>query len=170
MLQQREVGDVLGLSQRRLRRQHRRCNQDDFTACQVVGLGTRPAAVAEQDGAVQIFALEVVTLCVRHIVQFNVRMLALELWQPWNQPFGAKGRQGGEVQGAAAVAAGDQFQRRGFELCQHLPNRRVITHAGRGQGQALPNPLKQQHAGQPFQLADLLADGTLRQVERFTSA
>ena len=97
-------------------------------------------------------------------------MLLLELRQPWNEPFGAKGGQARQVQCAAAVVAGDELQCGGFQLQQHGLHGFFVALPGRGERQALAGALEQRHFHPGFQVLDLLAHGTLREVQRFGSA
>ena len=103
-------------------------------------------------------------------MQRDLRVLQLELRQPWNEPFGAKGGQARQVQCAAAVIAGDELQRGGFQLHQHGLNGLLVALSGRGERQALAGALEQRYGHPGFQVLDLLAHGALREVQRFGSA
>src|SRR5438105_3524394 len=82
------------------------------------GMRAGPVAAAEQDRAVQVCAMEVVTLHIGHEVQRDLRMRALEHGQARDQPLGAEGRQRRYVQRASTVGARDQLERRGLQLAE----------------------------------------------------
>ena len=142
-----------------------RGNQGHVLPVQIVGARAGPVAFAKQNRAVQMGALRVVA--VGHKVQRDLRVLLLKLRQARNQPASAKGGQAGQVQRAAVVGAGDQLQRRRFQLRQQGAHGFFIALTRWGEGEALAAALKQIDAHPFLQFLYLFADRTLRQVQGF---
>jgi hypothetical protein len=69
------------------------------------------------------------------------------------------------LQCATPVAAGDQLQRRGFQLREQRPHGRLVPLAGRREAQALSHPFEQGHASPSLQLLHLFADRALCEVQ-----
>ena len=68
-------------------------DQGHVLTIQVVRASTGPVPFAEQDGTVEMGAFKIVTLCIGHEVQGDLRVSLLELRQAWNQPAGTEGGQ-----------------------------------------------------------------------------
>ena len=91
-----------------------------------------------------------------------------EIAQARQQPSGGKGRDGADVE--PLVAVGADFTAGIFDLGECRLNPRRKPAALSGKGKPAPHLLEERDTQIHLQGADLMADGTVCQVERFSGA
>ena len=107
LLQQWQLCDVVGCQLVGGCDQHRAADGDRGLGHQIVRLGTRPVAVAEVDSGVEFGIGKQERPCAVSQVDGNLRMLAQEVTEPWQQPLGAERGDQGQLQRGGALVAHD---------------------------------------------------------------
>ena len=123
-----------------------------------------PGTVAKAYGGIQPFARQIHAVVVRQQPQVDMTVQLLKLAQAWNQPTNRKRAHYAYGQNLARTRRGDLLQRLGNAL-KALRHRRPQGLALVGQGQPARQAAKQRLAQPVFQIANVLADGGLGDMQ-----